>query len=113
METQFTNFDGSLDDICPYCGESQRQHVQDVGQADGVQYLHRIPCAPERREITKTEMKKAAIARLIVSAYEVGKYVWSKIPFKKELALIFRLLRRAYVSVHGLIYYLVKYRNKP
>lgn len=48
MITERTNFTGSWDDVCLHCGKSQRDHRVIVGEHDGIQYEHRMPCQQQK-----------------------------------------------------------------
>lgn len=109
MKIKYTNYEGDWDEDCPFCRKPQREHQVDLGTLDGVQYIHRQPCKPEQREITKKAIKQANTVRLVVSIYEFFAYLWNKIPFKDEIAMAFRFVRRLYVGVRGWLYFKFKY----
>jgi hypothetical protein len=75
----------------------------DNGVVDGVRYIHRMPCSAEQREIIRGHIRHANTVRLIWSAYEIGEYLWDRMPFKKEARLLYSLISRAYVGVRSMI----------
>lgn len=111
MRIKYTNFDGDWDADCPFCGNPQRDHQVDNGELDGIRYIHRQPCREEQRHITKQAIIRANTTRVIVTVYDIGVYLWSRVPFKKEAALLFRIAKRVYVGLRGYLYFRRKYRN--
>ncbi len=112
MKIEYTNFDGDWDTDCPFCGNSQRCHQVDIGEIDGTRFIHRQPCPAEQRDITKKYMIRANIMRVIGTLYEIADYLWKKIPFKDETALLFRIAKRTYIGVREIWYFLFKYQKK-
>ena len=53
LPTHATNFSGSWDENCPYCGQKQETHRQVVGEFDGEMVVRRRPCEPEREEVRR------------------------------------------------------------
>jgi len=109
MQIKYTNFDGDWDAACPFCGKPQRDHQVNNGELDGVRYIHRLPCVAEKKHMVRQRVMQANVVRVVVSIYEIGVYIWSRVPFKKEAALIFRVVKCAYVGLRGYLYYRRKY----
>ena len=112
MKIEYTNFDGDWDADCPFCGNSQRSHQVDLGEEDGIQFIHRQPCPAEQRHITKQYMIRANTMRVIGTLYEIAVYLWNKIPLKEEAVLLSRIAKRVYISVRGIWYFWFKYQKK-
>ena len=110
MEVKTTNFDGSWDDVCEYCGRSQKSHQVDAGKSEGIQYLHRMPCEEEQYEINKKAVKRGINIRTIIWFYDLAKYIWDKIPFKKETRLLYDFSKNIFISIRALIFL---HRSKP
>ena len=53
MKIKRTNFEGSWDDICSFCGEIQENHKQIMHDHEGTRYEHRMPCIQEKKSIRK------------------------------------------------------------
>ncbi len=111
MHIRYTNFEGDWHTDCPFCGNSQRDHQVDLGELDGVRYIHRQPCVEEQKHITKQHLIRANMYRIIMTFYEVIIYLWNKIPFKEDAKLLFRIVQRTYVGVRGIFHYWLIYRK--
>lgn len=111
MIIRYTNFDGDWDTDCTFCGEPQRSHQTDLGELEGIQYIHRLPCLAEKKHITRRAIFDANAIRVKLSLYGLAVYLWSKIPFLAELKLLLPILRRIYIGIRGILYYLFKYRS--
>ena len=109
MMIKYTNFDGDWDAVCNFCNKPQHDHQVEVGEFEDVRYIHRQPCSEERGHISKQALKRVNTARGIISAYEVAVYFWDKIPYKAEIALSLRIVRRVYFGLRGYLYYRRKY----
>ncbi len=112
MQIKYTNFDGNWDDDCQFCGNPHRNHQVDLGELDGVRYIHRQPCPEEQRRITKQHIIRANTVRAVITLYEIVIYFWNKIPFKGEAKLIFSILKSAYAGTRGILYYWFMYRKR-
>ncbi len=112
LKIEYTNYDGDWGSKCPFCGKTQKEHQVDLGTLDGIKYIHRQPCEPEKKVITKTAIKQANTIRFVASVYELGVYLWNKIPFKEEITIGLRFLKRLYVGVRGWLYFKFKYGKK-
>lgn len=112
MQIRYTNFDGDWSVDCTHCGNPQRDHQVDAGELDGIRYIHRQPCIEEQNYITKKRLIEANTIRIVVTVYEIGVYIWNKIPFKAEAILIFTIVNRAYVGGRGALYYWFTYRKR-
>lgn len=112
MPIEYTNYDSDWDAECAFCRNPQRDHQVDLGELDGVRYFHRQPCPEEQRQITKRALIDANKLRIVLTLYEVALYLWSKIPFKAEARILWRLTSQTYVGVRGVLYYWFKYREK-
>lgn len=84
----------------------------ELGELEGVRYIHRQPCPEEQRQITKRALVNANKIRIVLTLYEVGLYLWNKIPFKAEAKILWRLTSQTYVGVRGVLYFSFKYRKK-
>lgn len=112
MKIEYTNYDGDWEEKCPYCGKTQKEHQVNLGTLDGITYVHRQPCKLKQKEITRKAIIKANTIRLVVSIYEFVSYLWNKIPFKEEIFLVIRFVKRLYVGIKGWIYFKLKYDKK-
>lgn len=112
MQIEYTNFDGDWDAQCPFCGKPQRDHQVDLGELEEVRFIHRQPCPEEQRQIIKRAIIQANTVRVVVTLYEISVYIWSRIPFKEEARLIYKILSRSYVGVRGILYYWLVYRRR-
>ena len=81
-------------------------------ELDGVRYIHRLPCVEEKKQIIRQHLKFANTVRVVVTLHEITIYFWNKIPFKEEAKLLFRIIRRTYEGVRGILYYWFRYRKK-
>lgn len=84
----------------------------ELGELDGIRYVHRQPCREEQRHIIKQHMIRVNTIRAVVTLYEITVYLWAKIPLKEEAKLIFRILQRTYVGLRGFVYYWWHYGKK-
>ena len=57
-------------------------------------------------------MIRANKIRAIVTAYEIVEYLWSKIPFKEEVNLLFRITKRAYSGMRGILHYWLTFEKR-
>jgi hypothetical protein len=110
MKINYTNFTGNWDQNCPHCGKPQVEHQVNLGEREGVRYIHRQPCPEEQYLIKKKAVAQAIATRTILLTFELCKYIWDKIPFKKELKILWNWLKHFYISIRGMVY--LK-RNKP
>jgi len=64
MQIERTNFNGSWNDICPFCGEKQEKHKIIIpGEKEGLKYEHRKPCEQEKQSIQEGYKREATIVR--------------------------------------------------
>lgn len=75
MKAVSTNFNGDWNDACPYCGEKQEKHKVVAVEFEGVRYEHRMPCEPEKLEITKQAQSQARTLKIL------GFIGWILVPF--------------------------------
>ena len=101
MRTESTNYEGDWNAICEFCGEPQIYHQVDLGVYENIRHIHRQPCEQEQHEILKGVVARANATRAIVFVYEIGKYLWDKVPFKVEMKLAHRWSREFYVGIRG------------
>lgn len=104
METKYTNFDGDWNEACSYCGKPQKDHQVELGTSEGIRYIHRQPCAEEQHQIRKDAVKRGMVLRGIVLIVDIAEYVWSRIPFKKEIGLIWKGIKYIMVSIRAIFY---------
>jgi hypothetical protein len=104
MRIESTNFEGDWDSECPFCGATQRAHQVSVGELDGVKYVHRMPCEKEQYQIRKRAVAQGIALRTILWIFDFAKYVWSRIPFKKEMRLIYEFFKNIAISIRALLY---------
>ena len=112
MDIKYTNFEGDWDAPCVFCGDAQRNHQVELGELDGIQYIHRYPCTEEQRHITKKYVIRSNTVRIVVTLYEIAVYLWNRIPFKEEVKLILRITKRAYIGVRGVIFFYLAYHKR-
>lgn len=110
MKINFTNYDGDWEANCSYCGKEQKDHQVILGDYKGVRHIHRQPCPEEQHEITKKAVTRGIITRAILLFYDLGKYLWDKIPLKSEFKILWKGIKHFYVSIRALVYL---NRNKP
>ena len=102
--TEHTNYDGDWNAKCSFCGREHREHQVEVGELDGVRYVHRQPCEEEQYEIRKRAVAQGVVIRTIVLCHDVLKYVWDRIPFKKEARLVWSAVKHLFVTARALVY---------
>ena len=112
MKIEYTNFDGDWDADCPFCRSPQRNHQVNLGELDGVRYIHRQPCQEEQKNITKQFLNRANRVTLVITAYEIVVYLWNKIPFKEETKLLYKVLSCAFVVMRSKFRYWLEYRKQ-
>lgn len=64
--------------------------------------MHRMPCKQEQYAIKKRLVRQSIALRTALFVYEAGKYIWSKVPFKKEAKLLWKLLKHIFISMRAL-----------
>jgi hypothetical protein len=89
-----TNFDGSWEDDCSFCGKKQKEHRKVHGPVNGVTYEHRLPCEPERKIFQQKHRRIVRAGNWIVTGIDLATYAVSKIPFLEETKLAKRILKR-------------------
>jgi hypothetical protein len=104
MKVRYTNFDGDWDAPCTYCGKPHRSHQIYIGEAEGYQLIHRNPCPEQQYAIKKHAVVQGIALRTVLWFYNVGCYIWSKVPLKKEFGLLFAFLKNIYLTVRALIH---------
>ncbi len=110
MEIKYTNYDGDWEESCPHCGKPQKEHQVNIGEHEGVRYIHRQPCEEEQHHIRKEAVKRGIVTRIIIQVYGICSYLWGKIPFKEEIKLIFGFFKNIFISLRAIFYLR---RNKP
>lgn len=101
MRTKSTNFEGAWEDVCEFCGQIQLDHQIDLGTLENVRHIARQPCEQEQYEIKKRAVARANTLRGVVFVWDIGRYVWDKIPLKTEFRLVYRWAREFYVGLRG------------
>ncbi|MCF6198399.1 MAG: hypothetical protein L3J67_03195 [Hyphomicrobiaceae bacterium] len=76
---KYTNFDGDWNEHCRFCGNLQKDHQENIGELDGVMYIHRTPCEQEKYEIRKQSLHYANKARFVFWGVELFLYARGKI----------------------------------
>ncbi len=72
METKNTNFEGCWEDECSYCGKPQKEHQKNIGDHEGITYLHRQPCSEEQKVTTRKAQKTADVQKAHSAALNVS-----------------------------------------
>ena len=106
-KTESRNFDGDWDDLCPFCNEPQRIHQINLGELEGVTYLHRQPCEEQKYKIRKKAVQQGIISRIIINIFDLCIYIYDKIPLKNEFKLFYGFLKNIYKSLRA-----IRYLNK-
>lgn len=66
MDVNFTNFEGDIDTLCPFCNKPHRDHFVDAGTVDGQRCMHHQPCEEQMKSLGIEFAPKAArIPRLL------------------------------------------------
>ena len=104
METKYTNFDGDWDQPCPHCGEPHRVHQVNMGEHEGVTYIHRQPCEKQKHQISKDAALQGVVVRTAINIYDLCKYIYDKIPFKTEAQLVYSFFKNIFISIRALLY---------
>lgn len=104
MKIKFTNYDGDWDQNCPHCGKPQLDHQVNLGELEGVRYIHKHPCSEEQHNIRKKWVKRSIATRTIFLIYDIYKYIWDLIPFKSELKLLWKSIKHIFISIRALLY---------
>jgi hypothetical protein len=103
-KVRYTNFEGDWDSNCEFCSKSHRLHQVELGELEGTKLIHRQPCPEEQYAINKRLVTQSVILRTILFFYNLGKYVWGKIPFKEEAKLLLGFVKHIFISVRAFIY---------
>jgi len=103
VPTDRSNFEGDWNEPCQYCGAKHLEHQQTHPLPEGGLYFHRMPCPQEQYAIKKRLVRQSIVLRTVLFLYELGKYLWSKVPFKKEARFIWKFLKHIYISLRALV----------
>ncbi len=104
MKINYTNFTGNWDKNCPHCGKPQVEHQVNLGELEGVRYIHRQPCPEEQHLIRKKAVAQGIATRTILLTIDFCKYIWDLIPFKAELKLLWKSIKHIFISIRALLY---------
>lgn len=104
MRIEYTNYDGDWHELCTFCGKPQSDHQVIIGEHEGVRYVHRQPCPEQQHEIRKRAVLEGFVRRSIVLMVNVCIYIRDRIPFKKEMKLVWDFIVYVFITARALLY---------
>ena len=103
MKIENTNYEGDWNDVCEFCGKKQNEHKIELGKNEDTLYYHRQPCEEEQYQIIKKYVYRGIITKSIILIYDIGIYVWNRIPFKKEGKILWKVISHIFLSACSII----------
>tara|TARA_R110001592_G_scaffold331926_1_gene615069 strand:+ start:690 stop:1025 length:336 start_codon:yes stop_codon:yes gene_type:complete len=110
MKIHSYNFDGSWEESCKFCGETQQNHQNLDYEEKGVRHVYLLPCEAEKHDIRRRAVWFGFQIRSMALTYQVGSYLWGKIPFKEENRLVSIFCKHLYISIRAFFFLR---RSKP